>query len=197
MANTVVDKLFQEFQDLTTYLDKVAETSFRVSVDANFRKSLLLAVASYFENRITEELRTFISEIAAENELVVEFARNKAISRQYHTYFDWGKDKPGKNANAFYGLFGDAFKKFMLEDKSLNEAVEAFIGLGFDRNRLVHQDYANFALEKTAEEIYKDYQKALTFVDAIPKKLREYSTKPKTTSGSGIQKGSDQHDRHT
>ena len=32
--------------------------------------------------------------------------KNKAIERQYHTYFSWKE----KNANAFFGLFGESFK---------------------------------------------------------------------------------------
>ena len=84
------------------------------------------------------------------NVLVGEIVRNKAVSRQYHTWFQWN----ARNANSFYGLFGSDFRKFMkrkVRDDNLGDSVRAFLELGNERNRLVHQDYGVFVLEKTTE----------------------------------------------
>ena len=45
--------------------------------------------------------------------------------------------------------------------------------IGRERNRLVHQDFGNYSLEKTSDEIYKLYSDALFFVEALPQKLRQ------------------------
>lgn len=169
---TIVDHLYQEFQSLVSYLNEKGEISFRISADANFRKALLLAAASYFERRVCDDILTFANEVSSNNERLVEFVKNKAISRQYHTFFNW--DSP--NANAFFGLFGESFKNFMADEIKNNgnfaEAIKAFMELGRERNRLVHQDFGTFTLEKTTEEIYQLYRTALSFVQCIPNKLR-------------------------
>lgn len=173
MQGTAVDRLYSEFQDLISYLDKGSEISLRSIADENFKKALLLAAASYFEHRITDNLLVFVSEASNKSPRVVEFVKKKAISRQYHTFFDWDSG----NANQFFGLFGENFKTFMKKEveqsKELGEAVKAFLEIGRERNRLVHQDFGTFVLEKTAEEIYNLYRAALHFVETMPGKLSQ------------------------
>ena len=55
----------------------------------------------------------------------------------------------------------------------LQSAIEAFLELGNERNSLVHQNYATFPMEKTLEEIYLLYQRALIFVSTLPDALRD------------------------
>lgn len=177
MANqeTIVDSLYSQFVDIVTFLDEKKEPSFRITAEENFRKALLLAAASYFESRICDEIILFAEEASSENEVLVEFIKNRAISRQYYTFFDWEL----QNANKFFGLFGEAFKNLMKgearNDKEFSSAITAFIEIGRERNRLVHQNYGIFYLEKNTEEIYKLYKTALKFVDIIPEKLRQSS----------------------
>lgn len=173
MQATVVDRIHREFKDLLSYLDQGNEVSLRSTVDENFRKALLLAAASHFEHRIVGDITAFVKESSSENSLLIEFVNNKAISRQYHTFFDWKES----NANKFFGLFGESFKIFIKQelknDEQLNSSIKAFLEIGRDRNRLVHQDFGTFTLEKTSDEIYELYKTALVFVDNIPIKLRE------------------------
>lgn len=173
--STVVDQLHQDFVGLLSVLDDVGEVSLRTVADENFRKSLLLAAASYFERRMTETVLMFVEEATNRNKLVAELVRNKAVSRQYHTWFQWDQN----NANSFYRLFGSDFLAFMkhkiVEDR-LEDAVRAFLELGRDRNRLVHQDYGVFVLEKTTEEIHELYCRARDFVETVPGALREYDS---------------------
>ena len=100
---------------------------------------------------------------------ILALVKNKVIERQYHTYFDWDK----KNANKFFSLFGDEFsvamKKLVDEDDILKEAVIAFLEIGSLRNNLVHLNFANYPLDKTVEEIYQLYQRALVFLDCLQK----------------------------
>lgn len=164
---SIIDKLYEENQVLIQYLDQQKETSLRSSVDAHFRKVLLLAIASYFEHEITELLIRRVVRKTENDVLLISFVKKKAIERQYHTYFDWS----GKNANQFLGLFGSDFKdqvgKHIKDTEGLSDAVKAFLELGDTRNELVHLNFANYPMEKTAEEIYTLYRKAIAFVDYL------------------------------
>lgn len=176
MPRTVVDGIYEDFCTLVAYLDAGQEISLRSSADENFRKALLLATASYFEHKICDDLVLFAAESSCNCQVLVNFLRNKAIERQYHTFFGW---KEARNANSFFGLFGDDFKQHMKglvdSDDQLRQSIKAFLQLGQDRNRLVHQNYAAFTLEKTAQEIYELYETATAFVESFPTYLREYT----------------------
>jgi hypothetical protein len=173
MAETIVDKLHLDFRDLVSILEEKAEISLRAAMEENVRKSLLLCAASYFEHAMTAQVEIFAHEISKNNLLLTAFIKNKAINRQYHTWFDW----TGGNANAFFGLFGKDFATFMRtkvkNDRDLEASIKSFLELGAERNRLVHQDYGTFPLEKTVEEIYSLYCSAQKFVDLFPKLLRD------------------------
>ena len=47
-------------------------------------------------------------------------------------------------------------------------SINAFLEFGSERNRLVHQNYAAFPMEKTLDEVYCLYKKSSHFVDALP-----------------------------
>lgn len=149
------------------------EPSLQSIVDDHARKATLLAAASYFEHQVTQHLTALAA--AAGNDRLCAFVRNKAIARQYHTLFDWN----ARNANTFFSLFGPEFKARMAElvdgDEALANGIRAFLELGQERNRLVHQDYASFTLEKTSTEIFALYQSALTFVSRLPSLLQPES----------------------
>ena len=175
MTPTVVDRLQDEFSGLIAVLDKAGEISFRSTADDNLRKALLLAAASYFEHRMMDAVLSFVSKTTNNDVLITSLVRNKAVSRQYHTWFNWD----AKNANSFFGMFGDGFRDFMKQkvrdDDELDASIRAFLELGSDRNRLVHQDFGSFSLEKTSEEIYALYGRAMTFIGAFPGALHEFT----------------------
>lgn len=175
---TPVDRLFHEFSAVIEALPTNTEVSLQVAAADQFRKSLLLAAASYFEHRVCNLVLDFVRERASGSVLVESFVRNKAIARQYHTWFKWDDN----NANQFFGLFGSEFRSEMnnrvRESEELRTAIRAFLEVGNERNRLVHQDYATFAMEKTLDEIYGLYQAALQFVEFLPRALRESDAQP-------------------
>lgn len=168
MAEEIVDQLHNEFIDIIAYLESSGELSLRNIAEEYLRKALLLAAASYFEQRITDHILSFVDESAQNNPLVYGLIQNKAVSRQYHTLFNW----KAKNANQFFGLFGETYSDFMKEkvknDSQLDQSIKAFLELGNERNELVHKDFGNFLMSKSTNEIYQLYQTALYFVDALP-----------------------------
>ncbi len=174
MEGTVVDRLYSEFQDIMETISQ-AELSLKVTAEQILQKSLLVAAASHFESEVKRHLMSMVRNQSGGNELVLEFVRNKAVERQFHTYFDW---KHGRNANQFFGLFGGGFRSYMIErvraDHEYNESIRAFLELEGERNRLVHEDFGNFTLEKTSAEIFDLYQKACLFVDSLQTSFNEY-----------------------
>jgi hypothetical protein len=172
MPATVVDRLHEQFTDLVALLDRAGEPSLRAFADDTFRKSLLLCAASHFENEITNVLTSFVEEASNSNALVTSFMRNKAIGRQYFALFNWEET----NANQFFSYFGPKFREYMKArakaEPQLDESIRAFLEIGRERNRLVHQNYGMFTLEKTADELYQRYQQARGFVEAFPLALR-------------------------
>lgn len=175
MSGTVVDQLHAKFTDLLTVLDKSNELSLRIVADDNFRKSLLMAAASYFEQNMTSAVLAFAEEVTSKDHILTWFVKNKAVSRQYHTWFDW----KGENANSFFALFGDNFKKHIKMQIEYNDelesSVKAFLEIGRERNRLVHQNYGSFTIEKTFEEIFTLYSKAMVFITWFPNAIRDFS----------------------
>jgi len=173
MKATIVERLHTQFIEIINQIDE-GEITLRLTAEENFRKALLLAAASYFETHITESLMDLVRNSTRGNSLVEEFVRNKAISRQYHTLFQWDAG----NANSFFGLFGPGFKTYMNKRIKENEdtvySIKAFLEIGSERNRLVHQNFGTFALEKDANEIYKLYVKARPFVEDILNVMMEY-----------------------
>ena len=166
-----VDRLYEDFHEVTEYL-KGEEPSMSITADESFRKYLLLTAASYFERKIQDDLLEYIDDATNGNPRVIEFVRRKAISRQYHTLFSWDR----RNANSFWGLFGESFRDSMRQmvnsDTDLDSGIRAFLELSEDRNRLVHEDLGTFSLEKTLDEIYASYTVALRFVERLPDLLR-------------------------
>lgn len=175
---TPVDRIYGEFVALKKHLDAQGEVSLSSSADENYRKALILSAASYFETRVCDDIQKYVEDVCEIGTLVPDLVKNKAINnRLYFTFFDWNK---GTNANQFFAIFGDAFKKRMIQEVTDNNqlqlSIKAFLEVGRDRNRLVHQNFASFVLEKTAAEIFELYERALYFVDLIPTRLRQTET---------------------
>jgi hypothetical protein len=72
----------------------------------------------------------------------------------------------------------EEYDKRVKESDRLRSSVQAFLEVGNERNKLVHQDFATFSMEKTLDEIYGLYQNALVFVDFLPLALRESDALP-------------------
>ena len=84
MASTPVDALHREFGDLLAVLDAAGEISLRSTADANFRKALLLAAASYFERQLTDVVVSFVEAVTTPNHVVTWLIKRRVVERKYH-----------------------------------------------------------------------------------------------------------------
>ncbi|MDM8546267.1 HEPN domain-containing protein [Candidatus Venteria ishoeyi] len=171
-ALIAVEELYKSYINNYHWLEKANEISFATEYKGQFSKVLLLACASYFETKICNVILDVLD--TKKCKLTYSFITKKALSRQYHTLFNW-RDK---NANSFFGLFGEDFKKFMIkkvkEDENLNSSIRDFLELGNLRNQLAHDNYALFVLGLTSEEIYDKFTNALSFVISIEPLSKEF-----------------------
>ena len=177
--STPVDRLYSDF---TRILEQISRTdlSLRTSAEEIFQKSLYVAIGSYFEQRVTHHILDLVSESSGANLLVTEFVQNKAIGRQYHTLFGWTDN----NANAFFRLFGNEFRAYMTDHVRNNpdyaEAAKAFLEIGNVRNEVAHE-FGNVSLNKTSDDIYSRYEKALEFVEQIPLHFKAFLASRQST----------------
>lgn len=167
-----VNQLFEGFKENYKLLIGKNEISFATEYKGQFAKILLLASASYFETKMTNVV---LDTLDTKNcSLTYNFLSKKALSRQYHTLFDW----KGSNANSFFGLFGEGFKEFMkkkvTDDQVLHESIKDFLELGHLRNQLAHDNYATFILSLTVEDINEKFISAQFFVSKIEPFSDEY-----------------------
>lgn len=170
MYSAKIKSLYEEYGELIEFCRLNGQVSFELYINNTYKKALLLSAASYFETIITKTIHDFVNGKTRHNPEIVAFVEKKAMKRQYHTFFNWD----GNNANQFFGLFGDALKRRAREEiraKKLDEAEVAFMTIGRERNRLVHQNYIEVQINDTFEEIYAKYEKACDFVDLIAQLL--------------------------
>lgn len=172
-TKTIIDVQYTEGKVLINYLEEKKELSLLSKAEGDFKKNLLLSAASYFESEICSLIISATKFHSKENDLIISFVSNKAIKRQYHTYFNW----EGNNANSFFGLFGEKFKINMValvnRDEKLKQAICDFLLIGDERNKLVHLNFASAIIDKTADEIYKLYQSAQLFINTLGAELKK------------------------
>lgn len=175
MHKNLVEALYKENTDVATFLREQKQISHLSAVENSFRKVLLLAAASYFEVTLTEAVVTYVRNELKENHPLYKIVKTKGIDMKYHTWFNWEV----RHATAFFSMFGDDFKAFMRvkieRDPALEKGIAAFQELGDLRNKLVHQNFAEFTVEKTPTEIYELYRDAIAFVYALPGFLAQFS----------------------
>lgn len=166
MYSAKIELLHEEYGELIEFCRANGQVSFEMYINDTYKKSLLLSAASYFETEIIKIIHDFAEGKSHQNLSLISFVDNKALKRQYHTFFNWD----GNNANQFWGLFGDAFRqeaKKQIQEQGLTDAEHAFIAIGRERNLLVHQNYIEATINDTFEEIYAKYKKACNFVELI------------------------------
>lgn len=166
--STPIQKLVESYQALHSFLTENNMISEDVEVQDHYRKILLLSCASFYESEITSVIRQFVKANST-NDMVYEFLNSKAIERQYHTYFDW--KNTSANINSFLGLFGNQFKQQisseLKERDDLQKCVKAFIEIGRERNKMVHENFLEYNLEKTFDEIILLHNEALDFISFL------------------------------
>jgi len=171
MSLQLIEKLYEDNKDLSNFLFEKHEISFQSQLDDNFKKVLLVAAGSNLEHQITDILTEFTKKASNDCRSLISFVQNKAISHQYHTYFGWRDN----TANPFFGLFGEDLKGEIISDRSsdrdLDNGIDAFMEIGILRNKLVHEDFVSFILDKTAAEVFELYILSLKFISYLSDKL--------------------------
>jgi hypothetical protein len=164
--HNLLKRLVDESAELRALLSTQAQISLLTAAEDNSRKALVLSAASLFEHRISESLLSYAEKVSNSDGCVLSLIRNKAVKRQFHTFFEWEKRKLG----AFPTLLGDELGRKLKEicarspDK---EQMEAFLEIGDLRNCLVHQNYAEFLLDKSADDVRKLCEQADLFVEQV------------------------------
>jgi hypothetical protein len=130
------------------------------------RSWLVLSAASLFEHRITEALLTYAERVSNSDGCVISLIRNKAMKRQFHTFFEWGKRKLGAFPTLLGEKLGQKLKKTCATSPGKKQ-MEAFLEIGELRNCLVHQNYAEFALDKSADDVRRLCEHADLFVEQV------------------------------
>ena len=184
-----VEELLRDHRELVEYLESANSLLLRDRVESAFAKTLLIAAASYFEVRLTQMIIDLYLEITQGAEELAEFVKRQAIGRRFAQLFQWGSDgSPARNANSFYILFGEGFsahmKQRVQEDRDFDESVKAFLEIGNLRNQMVHEDYADFQLNKTVGDVYSLYIRAARFVDEFPDAIRQFIGRQNSTPNS-------------
>ncbi|MDR0951472.1 MAG: hypothetical protein LBM18_00915 [Oscillospiraceae bacterium] len=166
VGNARIESLKREYEELNVYFQKGDQLSFQISTNDLYKRVLLLAASSYFEAEITGMITEYSRKHTKSDPMLLSFIQNKAIARQYHTFFDW----KSSNANSFFGLFGDTAKakanELLSDQESLN-AIKSFLELGCERNKLVHLNFIEARVDKTFDEIYKQYIIACGFIEKL------------------------------
>ena len=169
---SIIDSQYSSGLALLDFLKEQQQITLFNEAENNFRKTILLSAASYFEKELTETVTDLAKSHSDNNELIVSIIKQKAIIRQYHTYFDW---ENAKNANKFFSMFGDTFKNKMSQkvkdDPDFDSSIKAFLEIGQERNKMVHQNFAEIVIDKTAEEIYKLSKLSLYFIEIMKLEL--------------------------
>lgn len=183
-----VDSLYDDYIALKSFLESTKEVSLLSSYTNTFRKVLILACGSYFEEQITLILKEYVYKCSSGDDKLKHFMYNQAISKRYYTLFSWGTQddptSPQKNANTFFKLFGSDFANMIKTElksettrfgsrvNEINNAIMAFLELGHVRNILVHSNFAEYLYDqKTPEEIYTLYKNARCFITYIKDNL--------------------------
>ena len=167
MESERIERQYQDSQELYNYLLGKGEISFATYIDSVYKKVLVLSAASYFESKISELISQYATKVSGSDKRIVKLIESKIIERQYHTLFEW----KANNTNAFWKLFGEETKesvrKKINSDERLKAAEQCFIDLGRQRNLLVHENFAEFDVNTTVEEIHGKYRQACNFISLI------------------------------
>ena len=173
-SEDIISKMMKEHQELIEYLTSKGDTSLQIRVETAFAKTLLLSAASYFEDRMTNGIEQVFRDKTNNSDVLISFVQQMAIERHYHQWFQWRE----RNANQFFSKFGGGFRDFMKNkvgnDDDLDNSIKAFLELGNLRNQLVHENFAQFSINKTTSEVFEQYQKANKFVERFFSAIRQY-----------------------
>lgn len=161
----------QNAQQIREKLLDSGEYSLAITFEGMMQKYFALSVSSSFEHRIVHAILNYAEKHSDLKKYNYNIIRVKAVSRQYHTFFNWQQ----KNANSFFTLFGQNCKEKFLQDKKIDQELQQaeadFLELGRLRNELVHEDFITFPFPLTLQEIKEKYDSAMRFISYVEETL--------------------------
>nr|WP_064570242.1 HEPN domain-containing protein [Gordonia sp. LAM0048] len=158
-----VESLYADYQNLIDDLGKLnpRSPSGELAVARTYHKAILIAAASNLEARVKWIVVDIFSQ-EGRSELAI-FIDKAVMSRGYHALFDW----PSLKASRFFSFFGpeckERYRSLIATDTEFRSEHDSFMQLGHRRNELVHQDYAEFNLTETPDELIGLYRVAVNF----------------------------------
>lgn len=158
-----VEALFDDFENLQKDLQLLTprSPSSELAVARTYHKAILIASASNLEARVKWIVEDLFTQQGCDE--LGSFVRKNILSRGYHGLFDWKSEKATKFFDSFGDDCKDRYRDLMQTDESFKNEHDAFMRLGNRRNELVHQDYAEFNLNETPEELITLYRSAILF----------------------------------
>lgn len=155
-----VESLFEDYQGLVSDLSTQSPSGL-AALNRSYHKVLLVAAASSLEDRV-KLITESIFQRHGRDELG-HFVSSRVLVRGYHGLFDWKAEK----AQPYFASFGDDcgkdFKATLQSDDNLRSEHDSFMKLGNLRNLVVHNDYANYSINITPDEVMTSYRKAILF----------------------------------
>lgn len=149
--NKILGSLLSDYVDLASFYN---------SYNSLFTKAFTVACGNAFERKLTSQIPTILS---SDNQLALNFLQKQALDRKYHTLFDWDQ----KNANKFFGLFGNDFKSFVNDliqnDDQVKQQQKDFLELGKLRNLIVHKGIDAYSLTSDLDTIKLKFDNSLEF----------------------------------
>lgn len=170
-----IKKMYNEYIENIKDIDNLMKHNFELLTIKNEYNDLIIKVLVITAaNSFEKYLCSFLSDILSQGNIVrYHFINNQALMRKYHTLFSWDQ----KNANSFYSLFGDEFKKLMKEKISksdkLKQGEQDFLLLGHERNYVAHRGVKFADYTRSPESIYELYNSALYYYGELCCTLKE------------------------
>lgn len=165
-----IEKFYKGQKEAISILINQKQISLASDSEGILAKTLILAIASYFEDCITKSVFDHIREHSS-HVSVSEFCRITGIERRYHTWFNW----TDQNANEFFSKFGKDTKAKAAarckQDDALSQAVKSFMYLGSQRNLIIHGNMLAVTLNDTSDEIMLKAKDAIGFVNYVSNDL--------------------------
>lgn len=171
MSNEV-ERVYSELASVKDSISKNGSASDLVAFESIAAKSFILAAASYFEKAVCDLLVKH-AENMSKSTTLVSFLDKQALNRKYHTLFNW----EAANINKFLRLFGNDFFEFMgpkLAEDKIRTAAKEFLFLGQTRNELVHNNFSEYSLQITTEDIKGKFDTALPLMAFLAQSLEEF-----------------------
>lgn len=163
--NDIIAVEFERLRDIDQACER--NLSLQTSFSRFSNKHILLSAASYLEHCFVQMLEEHTTDVLKGNGMFANFYIDRAIRKSFYKYFEF----PKNNVKPFFKSFDkDTWKEkvdAIVPDKVFAEQKQGFCSLINYRNELVHNNYAAYSLELTADEIYSLYVRAQGFIFTV------------------------------